>query len=157
MLMWKACKLYMEDVAKVRKEAVETAGARMIFVGCGEPSFIKSYREDTGFQGAGYADPTRVIYQHLGFVSNLQLGPGGDKRKTYLQKQNRYITILAGVKSALTTPIDSALGKSGNVSQLGGELVLGPGNICTFAHRMEHTGDHADIADVMQAAGVAYP
>jgi len=54
--------------------------------------------EDTGFQGAGYADPTRMIYQHLGFMSNLRLGPGGDRRKTYLQKQNRYVTILAGVK-----------------------------------------------------------
>ena len=34
----------MEDVAKVREQALKAAGVRILFVGCGEPSYIKSYR-----------------------------------------------------------------------------------------------------------------
>lgn len=32
-------------------------------------------------------------------------------------------------------------GKQGNISQLGGDFILGPGDVCSFAHRMQNTED----------------
>ncbi|CAA7266881.1 unnamed protein product [Cyclocybe aegerita] len=47
--------------------------------------------------------------------------------------------------------------KGGDVGQLGGEFVMGPGLTCSYAHRMQSTKDHAPIQDVLQAAGVRLP
>jgi hypothetical protein len=39
-----ALQLYVEALAQVRPEALQAAGADLIFIGCGEASFIKQYR-----------------------------------------------------------------------------------------------------------------
>ncbi|KAH9481709.1 Peroxiredoxin-like 2C [Psilocybe cubensis] len=44
--------------------------------------------------------------------------------------------------------------KGGNVDQLGGEFIFGPGLTCSFAHRMQTTKGHAPIEDVLTAAGI---
>jgi len=44
--------------------------------------------------------------------------------------------------------------RGGDVAQLGGEFVLGPGFECSFAHRMTNTRNHTPITDVLAAAGV---
>jgi hypothetical protein len=66
------------------------------------------------------------------------------------------------------------LGKGGPFAQNGGELVLGPGLICQFAHRMQNTEDRerlspvwrifkperlidVEVETLMEKAGVAYP
>jgi len=45
--------------------------------------------------------------------------------------------------------------KGGDIDQLGGEFVFGPGLTCTYAHRMQTTKGHAAIEDVLQAAGIS--
>ena len=35
------------------------------------------------------------------------------------------------------------VGKQGNISQLGGDFIFGPGNTCLLAYRMRHTEDRA--------------
>ncbi|KAJ3569300.1 hypothetical protein NP233_g5141 [Leucocoprinus birnbaumii] len=47
--------------------------------------------------------------------------------------------------------------KGGDLHQLGGEFVFGPGLVCTYAHRMQTTKDHAPFEDVLHAAGVTVP
>ncbi|KAL1738248.1 hypothetical protein HDZ31DRAFT_51288, partial [Schizophyllum fasciatum] len=48
----------------------------------------------------------------------------------------------------------SLLGRQGKISQLGGEFVLGPGNVCSFASRMQHTEDHVEVAELLKEAGI---
>lgn len=38
------------------------------------------------------------------------------------------------------------VGKQGNISQLGGDFILGPGNVCSFAHRMQNTEDRTFLS-----------
>ncbi|KAH6913138.1 AhpC/TSA antioxidant enzyme-domain-containing protein [Coprinopsis sp. MPI-PUGE-AT-0042] len=45
----------------------------------------------------------------------------------------------------------------GDMSQLGGEFILGPGLTCTYAHRMQTPDGHAPIVDVLVAADVDIP
>jgi len=44
--------------------------------------------------------------------------------------------------------------KGGDIDQLGGEFVFGPGLTCTYAHRMQTTKGHAPIHDILEAAGI---
>jgi len=43
---------------------------------------------------------------------------------------------------------------AGNISQLGGEFILGPGLQCAFAHRMRYTRSHMPILEIVKVAGV---
>ncbi|RXW17536.1 hypothetical protein EST38_g8316 [Candolleomyces aberdarensis] len=45
----------------------------------------------------------------------------------------------------------------GDIAQLGGEFVLGPGVTCVFAHRMQHPKGHAPVLEVLKAANVNIP
>jgi len=62
---------------------------------------------------------------------------------------------MASIAKALKNPLH--WGKQGNISQLGGEFILGPKNTCSFEHKMQHTEDHAEVAELFQAAGVSFP
>ncbi|KAL7418095.1 hypothetical protein BDY24DRAFT_411201 [Mrakia frigida] len=39
-------------------------------------------------------------------------------------------------------------------SQNGGEFVFGPGEICSFAHRMQNSEDHTDLPELFAAVGI---
>ncbi|KAI4520279.1 hypothetical protein K525DRAFT_286194 [Schizophyllum commune Loenen D] len=97
--------------------------------------------ERTGFHGAMYADPDRKVFRALGMnVETLDRTPAGQEPKKYLPQGNIRSSDV-DMQQAFKNP--SLLGKQGKISQLGGEFVLGPGNVCTFASRMKHTEDRA--------------
>lgn len=50
--------------------------------------------------------------------------------------------------SVKTGPLQhpTLVGKQGNISQLGGDFILGPGNVCSFAHRMQNTEDRTFLS-----------
>ncbi|KAJ7686570.1 hypothetical protein B0H17DRAFT_1204235 [Mycena rosella] len=117
------CQLYVEQLAAVPEAALESAGTKIVIVGCGEWKAIQNY--------VGQA---KRSYITMGSWSNawqsLKTGPFKDP---------------------------SLIGKQGNFTQLGGDFVLGPGNQCNFAHRMQHTEDHVEVADLMKTAAVTLP
>jgi len=87
-------------------------------------------------------------------IETLATAPS-DNRKSYL-RLSKLSNIL---QSIWTGPLKNPalVGKQGNILQLGGEFIIGPGNQCTYAYRMQHTEDHTEVAELMQAAGVTYP
>jgi len=107
--------------------------------------FIKtnSDAERTGFQGAIYADPTRSVYHALGMnIERLATTPANQKKRSYIHTHtvsNIFSSIgVPTIRSidlfqctnrawqhALVNP--GLIGKQGNISQLGGEFVMGPG------------------------------
>ncbi|KAG8738508.1 hypothetical protein FRC12_016741 [Ceratobasidium sp. 428] len=46
------------------------------------------------------------------------------------------------------------LANAGDIKQLGGEFILGPGLTCSFTSRMHTTRSHTPIRDLLEAAGV---
>ncbi|OCH90542.1 hypothetical protein OBBRIDRAFT_730608 [Obba rivulosa] len=146
---------YVMQLAGVRKDALDQAGVKIVIVGCGEWSLIKNYCEATGFTGEMYADPSRALYRTFGLIQNLDLTPAGTEKRSYLSK-----SFLGNVvKSIWNGPLKNPqhIGKQGNITQLGADFVLGPGQECTFVWRMQHTEDHMEVADLMKEAGVAHP
>ncbi|KAJ3502830.1 hypothetical protein NMY22_g18453 [Coprinellus aureogranulatus] len=168
------CHAYVENLVRVPKESLDAAQARIIVIGCGEAQFINTTRvrngsssscnihallcatktETTGFTGDIYADPSRKVFRGLGMIENLKGLPSGEKAPSYLKGRGVLANTLTSIKRTFSAP--SLIGKQGNISQNGGEFVLGPGNQCTFASRMEHTMQHTSVEDLMRAAGVEY-
>jgi hypothetical protein len=151
------CQAYVEALAKIPDEAIEHAGTKIIVVGCGEPSLIDHYRATTKFRGLMYADPTRAVYTALGMtMRTLDGAPKSEQKKSYVPS-NVAMNTLESIVGALKQPLSAITGKNGNISQLGGEFILGPGKTCHFANRMKHTQDHMEVADLMKLVGVQYP
>ena len=137
--------------------------------------------ERTGFKGAIYADPTRSVYHALGMdIERLALTPADEKKRGYVRSNIVSLTL-----SSIWVPLHSfsfschcthrawqngpvtnpgLIGKQGNISQLGGEFILGPGKLpiyyqfldsnvfsgcrCSFASRMQHTEDRTSSLHV---------
>ncbi|KAK0466667.1 AhpC/TSA antioxidant enzyme-domain-containing protein [Armillaria novae-zelandiae] len=148
-----SCRQYVEQLASVPQESLERSKTRIIIIGCGHSDAISFYKESTKFPGNVYADPTRKLYHALGMdIENLSATPKGKERRSYLK-----LGIFSNaVSSIFTGPLKSPslIGKQGNISQLGGEFIFGPGKECTFASRMQNTEDHVEVSELMKHAGV---
>ncbi|KAI0362497.1 hypothetical protein OH77DRAFT_1416770 [Trametes cingulata] len=150
-----SCQQYVMQLASVRKEALDEAKTRLVVIGCGDWKLIKTYCENTGFSYPMYADPSRALYNTFGLVESLDLTPAGQAKRSYLGR-----SFLGNVvKSIWVGPVKHPqfIGKQGNISQLGGDFIFGPGETCSYVSRMKHTEDHVEVADLMKEAGVAYP
>ena len=95
-------------------------------------------------------------------LETLQITPAGKKKKSYLQRGiisnflrstwvcTVYTNSNVCESNALvkTGPLQhpTLVGKQGNISQLGGDFILGPGNVCSFAHRMQNTEDRTFLS-----------
>lgn len=97
-----------------------------------------------------YSDSTRQIYSLLG-MTHRTLDPG--QKPAYTKHGIATSTILS-MRRNMAMPLKNP----GELSGLGGEFVFGPGrNECTFAHRMRHTRDHAELSDILKAIGIPLP
>ncbi|KAF8486666.1 AhpC/TSA antioxidant enzyme-domain-containing protein [Russula emetica] len=151
------CGQYVSQLTTVREDALREASTKIALVGCGDWKPIENYKKDTEFQGEIYANPDRKLYDNLGMISNLQLTTKGEEKRSYLKRSFLNNTLWSIWRGPLKNP--SHIGKQGNISQLGGDFILGPGTrvTCSFMSRMRHTGDHVEVSELMKAAGVTYP
>jgi len=150
------CQAYVTQLASVPKEALVAANTHLVIIGCGEWKAIRGYKETTGFVGDIYADSSRTLYHALGMtITNLDLTPKDQKKRSYVKDSYLHNVFSSILKGPIKQPLN--IGKQGNISQLGGEFIFGPGSQCTFASRMQHTEDHMEVSDLVQKAGVAYP
>ncbi|KAG9028321.1 hypothetical protein FRB95_006594 [Tulasnella sp. JGI-2019a] len=148
------CQDYMRTVVKdVRPEQLERAGVKLVVIGCGDPGMIKAYNERI-FKSPYpfYVDPHLRLYRALGMtLKTLDAGP--DVERGEYVRHGAFVGTLSVIKRALMSGLP-VIRKGGDIKQLGGEFVLGPGLRCRYAHRMSTTRDHADITHVARAAGV---
>jgi hypothetical protein len=150
-----SCMQYVSQLTTVREDALKEAPAKMALVGCGDWGLIETYKKDTEFKGEIYANPDRKLYDSLGLISNLQTTPKDEEKRSYLKRGFLNNTLWSIWRGPFKNP--SHIGKQGNISQLGGDFILGPGVTCSYMSRMRHTGDHVEVSELMKAAGVAYP
>ncbi|KAF8577698.1 hypothetical protein K439DRAFT_1639490 [Ramaria rubella] len=153
------CQQYITQLTTVRPEALERAGTKVVIVGCGDWLLIDNYRELTCPTPhpliSYYADPTRTLYRALGLTTEtLAPTPKGERKRGYLT-MGKLENTARSVMRAMRNPMH--WGRQGNISQLGGEFIIGPSNACSFGHYMRHTEDHAEVADVFREAGVVFP
>lgn len=118
----------------------------LTIIGCGEPAAIAGYKQRTGTFFPIYCDPSRKLYIQLGMTSTLSMG---DQKPSYIQS-----SILGGTLKSMSNMLASGMGafKGGDYSQNGGEWVFVDGCL-EWCHRMQHTRDHAEVAELGKVLG----
>jgi len=122
-----ACKAYIETLANVvSQEVLAKSNTKIVVIGCGGWEAIQSYAVSTGFPGTFYADPTRELHRALGMtLETLARTPKGEQPKSYLSVSFVKQTLASICSGPLSHP--ALIGKQGNMSQVGGEFIFGPG------------------------------
>ncbi|KAG8894958.1 hypothetical protein FRC01_012655 [Tulasnella sp. 417] len=150
------CQDYMKSIVKeLEPGRLAQARVKLVVIGCGDPAMIRSYNDKiikSPFEM--YTDPKLILFNALGMTLKSTDG-GPEQRKGGYIKHGTIMGTLSVIGRALMSMAPSVLVKrGGDIKQLGGEFILGPGLRCRFAHRMSTTRDHAPIRDVAISAGV---
>lgn len=117
-------------------DKIHAAGAELIVIGNGAPNFIAGFREQTGYTGPLYTDPSLKAYEaaHLerGVTKTLDPRSLGKSLKAFAQ----------GHRQGLT---------QGDAWQQGGVLVIAPSGEVTWQHVSKRPGDNATGAEILRA------
>jgi hypothetical protein len=151
----------------VSPEILAEKGVNLVIISNGSYSMIKSYRSVFSFPEirsfpdmsileifrtpfAVYTDRKHAVYNALGMT--LQSLDAGPMRPEYVRHG-----AVSGIGMVLANAVKVRMPiwkAGGDIAQLGGEFVLGPGLQCSFAHRMRYTRSHIPILEVVKAAGI---
>jgi hypothetical protein len=120
------------------REQFEAAGTKLVLIGQATPRQATAFRRKVKIDLPVLADEDRRTYKLAGFprasVSQL-LGPK---------------SVLSGVKHGARSGVMQ--GKIiGDAAQLGGAMVIGPGNEVLFTQRSENAGDTIEPGDLLAA------
>ncbi|KAJ7902029.1 AhpC/TSA antioxidant enzyme-domain-containing protein, partial [Mycena olivaceomarginata] len=144
------CQDYMFEISRnVSAEVLQNAGVELVIISNGSYEMIKSYRRIFRTPFALYTDPTHQVYNALGMtLQTLEKGPRG----SYVRHG-----LMSGIGMVVANAVKNGVPvwkDGGEISQLGGEFILGPGMTCSWVHRMRYTRNHVPILQVVEAAGV---
>jgi hypothetical protein len=65
---------------------LESAGTKIVVIGCGEWRGLAKYKEAAGFKGPIYADSNRKLYFTLGMdIQTFATTPSGQKKPSYVK------------------------------------------------------------------------
>ncbi|KAF8628034.1 hypothetical protein AX15_004149 [Amanita polypyramis BW_CC] len=146
---------------------------KLVIISNGSHAIISKYRQIFHMPFDMYTDPTLAVYTTLGMgrgsdgvhpmCSPMAGGPSGEPTGANVQKKGNgpcnggYVKhgTMGGIIMVVVRALKVGMPvweKGGNVAQLGGEFVFGPGLTCSYAHRMQSSKGHAPIQDVVKAA-----
>jgi len=120
---------------------------KIIVIGCGHWSVIKSYKEllgDCPFDV--YSENTTTLFSTLGMIARLDAGDPKTQGHYIAQSLPNTIvnSLLNGWKMGAMTFL-----RSGKMSQQGGEFIFVDGE-CVLAHRMRNARDHMEPEDLLE-------
>lgn len=141
-------------------------------IGCGAPELIPMWISQTSCPFPCYADPTKKLYDELGMLKTLNLGP----RPEY-QRQGLVSLMTGAFVQSLKMIKSGRVFQGGGYQQVGGEFLfepveahtpmLEPGRDkqlsaegvreekrITWCHRMRTTRDHAEIPEIREVLGL---
>ncbi|KZP31752.1 hypothetical protein FIBSPDRAFT_724158, partial [Athelia psychrophila] len=147
------CQDYMFSLTRLVEPAMlKKAGVKLVVISNGSHGMIRAYRKIFRTSFALYTDPTLKVYNTLGMtLRTLDAGPES-QRGAYVRHG-----LVGGITMVVVNAVKVGMPvwkEGGDIEQLGGEFVMGPGLQCTFAHRMRTTRAHAPIQRVLGAAGI---
>ncbi|KAG1727730.1 hypothetical protein EDB19DRAFT_1642877 [Suillus lakei] len=147
------CQDYMFSIANtVDPQVLKQSGINLVVISNGSYNMIKSYRQIFRTPYAVYTDPSSRLYGILGMTMK-SVEPKAEQRRSGYVRHGRAGGIAMVIANALRVGMP-VWEKAGDVTQLGGEFVLGPGMTASYAHRMRTRSSHAPIVRVLTAAGV---
>lgn len=125
-------------------DLIRNAEAELYVIGNGSPSFVAGFRDETGWDGGVFTDPSLKVFE----AAQLERGVLKTFDPRALGK-----TIKAFARG-------SRQGRTqGDAFQQGGVLVIAPGNVVRWQHVSKRPGDNASAEAIASAltAGQAQP
>jgi peroxiredoxin len=129
------CRDHVADLLRARP-TISTAGAEIFLIGNGSPSFIDGFRDQTGWSGAVYTDPSLAAYRAAELVRSV--GATLDPRS--LGKAAR--ALFRGQRQGST---------QGDQWQQGGVVVVDTAGTVRWHHASSRPGDNASAAQILAA------
>jgi AhpC/TSA antioxidant enzyme len=116
----------------------EAAGGRLVLIGQATPRHAAHFRRRQGIQLPVLADEDRISYRAAG----AKTGSTGD-----------LFSPMVVAKGALTGLREKTIQTRtiGSATQLGGALVIAPGNRVTWSHMSKDAGDNASPEEILAA------
>ena len=127
---------------KVLMEALprlEAAGGRVVLIGNGTPDQARRFQQIKAPTVTVVTDPERVSYRALGAYRSLWGMLGARDFGTWRHGRGM------GVRQE---------GRQGDPLQLGATLVVEPPQTVLFSHINSSLGDHAEVAELLEALGM---
>ena len=128
-----SCRGHALDVWRQR-ESYEKTGAKIVFIGNGNPHFIEHFKNDLGMEGAPiYTDPSLISFYAAGFKRGflVALGPHA---------------IVNGIKMLIKGARQGAT--AGDLWQLGGVIAVKPDGRVAYHYISEVMGDFPPTKDL---------
>ena len=119
-----------------RIDELHAAGSEVFVIGSGSPSFIEGFRDETGWRGSIYVDPSLDVYKAAGLKRGVL--------STFnLASAWRSVgTLKRGIRQGRT---------QGDTWQQGGVLVIAPSGEILWSHASEGPGDNATADQILSA------
>jgi len=132
---WLICRRQVADIQE-NLDTFNNINVRVVVIGNGQPNFIDGFRNDTGYKGDLFTDPSLKTYELLNFKKSVGSLLGV---KTF--------------KSALDALKSGYLQKGiqGNAFQQGGVVVIHPVDKPVYFYISEKAGDHAPLDEIINA------
>lgn len=112
------------------------AGGELVVIGNGAPNFIAGFRDETGFSGALYTDPTLKAFE----AAQLERGLGRTLDPRALGPTVR--AFARGHRQGRT---------QGDALQQGGVLIIDKTGVVRWQHVSRRPGDNASVDDIVAA------
>ena len=121
-------------------DLIRTAGAELFVIGNGSPSFIEGFREETGFDGPIYTDPSLAVYKAAelkrGVLRTFSARALGKTIKAFSHGQRQGRT-------------------QGDPWQQGGTLVIARDGTVLWHHVSENVGDQSQAEQIAESLTAA--
>lgn len=128
-----ACRAHAAEIWH-KRQLYERDGARIYFIGNGKPEYIRAFKEDLDIHDAPiYTDPSLVIFAKAGFRRGFRNTISRMSAKNFMQ------LFAAGHRQTLS---------KGDIWQLGGMMVVKPGNRLAYHYISEALGDFPPEKDL---------
>jgi hypothetical protein len=117
-------------------DLIRNAGAELIVIGNGSPSFIAGFREETGWDGPLYTDPSLAVFKAAEMKRGVM----------------RTFNPLALGKTIKAFADGQRQGRTqGDPWQQGGVLVIAPGGDVLLHQASDHVGDKIYADEIVRA------
>lgn len=128
-----------EQAVQVHRElpTIRERGAELALIGNGNRHFAKAFADQFGITSPIYVDTKRDSYRALGMKRGFFATLGNAASFKNMARARR-----AGFRQGRTR---------GDAWQLGGVVIVRPGDEIVYSHRDSVAGDHASIAEILAA------
>ncbi|UCF95525.1 MAG: hypothetical protein JSW39_02925 [Desulfobacterales bacterium] len=129
------CRQQVAELAQ-SASAFEERHIRLVVIGNGKPQHMQAFRQKTGYTGLLYTDPSLQAYRAMGFIHDAASLIG-------------FKSITQGFRALKDGRLPGGL--QGSALQLGGALVVGPGDTLYYYYGSRQAGDHPPLDEMLRA------